>query len=127
MTDSNSELREFSRVPFKMVADLKVGDLDCPVANIRDLSMKGIFLECDVSLEKGAVCQVNLKLEGVEPPVEIMVQGEIQRIEKSGYGISFSQIQLESYEHLNHIVQLNAKNPHQSEDEIKSHLGLNPR
>jgi len=63
----------------------------------------------------------------VEPPIKIELHGQVQRVGAGGCGIKFVQIPLESYDHLNHIVQLNAKNPHQTEDEIKNHVGLNPR
>lgn len=127
MGDNNTESRAFSRVPFRMVVELKEGGKECPVAEIRDLSMNGIFLEGDFSLAQGASCEIKLRLEGVEPPIEINLKGEVQRVEDSGVGIQFKQIPLESYEHLNRIVQLNSQNPHQSEEEIKGHVGLNQR
>ncbi len=127
MEDKNSELREFSRVPFHIVAELKSGDLSLKGAPIRDISLSGIFLEGELPLEEGNDCEVSLTLEGVEPPIKFELQGQVVRVGSGGYGIKFVQIPLESYDHLNHIVQLNAKNPHQSEDEIKNHVGLNPR
>ncbi len=127
MGDKVTESRAFSRVPFRMLAELKEGGKECPVAEIRDLSMNGIFLEGDFSLAQGTACEVKLRLEGVEPPIQINLEGDVQRVEDSGVGIQFKQIPLESYEHLNRIVQLNSQNPNQSEDEIKGHVGLNQR
>ncbi len=127
MVNEQPESREFSRVPFRMVAELKTGDHELIDAGIRDVSMSGVFLECDLDIPEDADCEICLRLEGVEPPIEITLQGLVQRVVEGGIGIKFNQIPLESYEHLNHIVQLNSKNPNKSEDEIIKHIGLNPR
>ena len=114
------ETREFSRVPFHMVAQLRVQGTEYTVTNIRDVSMSGIFLEGEIDLELETHCEVILKLEGSDPSVQIEVSGLVQRVEEGGCGIRFTQIPLESYDHLNQIVQLNATNPSQSEKEILS-------
>lgn len=127
MSQENSEAREFSRVPFHIVAGVSSGNSEYKANRVRDISLKGIFLEGVTELAQGTLCTVQLKLEGVEPPIEMILEGEVSRKEDSGCGVHFTRIPLESFEHLQHIVQLNSTNPHKSEDEIKSHVGLNPR
>ncbi len=122
-----NETRQFSRVSFNVVAQLNANGAECDVSHIRNISMSGIFLEGEINLVEGTDCDVTLKLEGVEPAIEFNVAGVVSRVEARGCGIRFTQIPLESYEHLNRIVQLNSDDPSKSEEEIKGHLGLNSR
>lgn len=127
MTQDGAEAREFSRVPFHIVAGVTSGDTEHKANQVRDISLKGIFLEGVTTLETGTGCTVHLKLEGVEPPIEMALEGEVSRKDESGSGIHFTRIPLESFEHLQQIVQLNSTDPNKCEDEFKGHLGLNPR
>lgn len=52
MSYEKSESRQFSRVSFRMAAELKVGDHEFNNVGIKDISMSGIFLESNFEIEK---------------------------------------------------------------------------
>ncbi len=124
---SRQEGREFSRVPFQTSVCLKTGGQEYQASSTRDISMKGMFLVGVPPLTLGSECEVLLQLKGVEPPVEIRLHGKIQRLEETGCAVQFDQIPLESYEHLQNLVRLNAQDPSKLELEMGRHVGLNRR
>ncbi len=117
--------REFSRVPLKIKAALQTGDISYDSRKTRDLSMNGIFIDCEEEMDVSGDCMVTLSLEGVEPPVDFQVKGSISRCFGNGVAIEFSEIPLESYQHLQNLVMLNSKEgSKQIEQELSEHLGI---
>jgi hypothetical protein len=65
-----------------------------------------------------------LILDGQDPPVDIKVQGRVQRITVEGIALVFTEVSLEAYEHLHNLVLLNTDDTEKVEQEFKTHLGL---
>jgi len=53
-----------------------------------------------------------------------MTKGKIVRSTEDGIGVDFTEMDLDSYEHLRNLVLLNANDVARIEGEFKDHLGL---
>ena len=122
--NTTKEDREFSRVDINIVATIQARGKETLTTKVRDISMKGLFVEGKVDWPIGTECEIHLILEGRNPPVEINVKGKVQRITEKGMGMSFTEVGLEAYEHLHNLVMLNTDDPEKVEQELNNHLGL---
>ncbi|KMP11728.1 hypothetical protein UR09_02640 [Candidatus Nitromaritima sp. SCGC AAA799-A02] len=126
MTENQNE-REFTRVPLHLQVEIDFGGKKVKVKQTHDLSMKGVFVECDEIFEVGAECQVSMILAGSDQPIRVDIKGQVERSTEGGLGIEFTEIGLESYDHLQNLVRFNSHDSGQVEKEIKDHLGLKRR
>ena len=123
MTD-HANRRDFSRVETHIDVEVDCGDkIVC--GRLADVSMRGVRLICDETLLLQTECMVKLLLgDPKENPACIKAKGEIIRSTEDSISIEFAEIDLDSFEHLRNLVQLNASDVSQVEGEFKSHLGL---
>jgi len=115
--------REFTRVPIKIEIQIKVRDKVFLTDNTKDLSMKGVFLESDDELSLGEPCEVSIFLVGTDP-IEIHFKGKVGRAVKNGIGIEFTEMDLESYEHLQNLLRYRAADAEKIDKEVHNHVGL---
>jgi hypothetical protein len=111
MTESNKDDgREFTRVPIKVWVEVRTEDAVVKTHETHDLSMVGISLQHQgTTLPVGTLCDVSVFLEGVEPTIHVDMKGKIGRITDKDLCIEFSEVELESYEHLQNLVRYNSK------------------
>ena len=116
--------RNFSRVETHIDVELACGD-KIATGRLTDVSMQGVGLDCDEILPPQAECLVKLFLgEPRESSSCIEAKGNIVRSTDHGIGVVFTEIDLDSYDHLRNLVLLNASDITQIEGELKDHLGL---
>jgi hypothetical protein len=129
VSDKNQNNREFTRVPIIVEATLEFEGATINSINTQDLSMKGLFVQTDESLQEGSLCKISLSPSGQSDPLTLIMKGMVQRITEGGVGIKFTEIDLESYSHLKNLVMLNSATSHVDnvEREIVEHIGLNRR
>jgi len=127
MLPDEKDAREFSRVPVKVRVLVRSEGIDINSKRSIDLSMNGIFVECDEPLPLGTKCKLTLLLDGADPMIRAECGGVIRRITPEGMAIEFVELTLESYEHLQNLVRFNAPNLKAVENELKEHLGLMKR
>ena len=116
--------REFSRVETKVQANIQARGRAIVSRDTQDISMKGLFVNCEADWPIGTECEIHLLLEGQDPPVDISVKGRVQRVTEDGMGLLFTEVGLEAYEHLHNLVLLNTHELDKVEQEFKNHLGL---
>ena len=126
MADGFEHGREFTRVPLKLEAIVH-GPTGCVFSGpARDIAMSGLYVQGHCEIPEGSPCSIEIQLgENDGPRVE--ANGQIVRVEEEGAAVVFSEIQLDSVEHLRNIVLYNAPDPQQIENEFASHLGLKRR
>lgn len=124
---SEENQREFTRVPVHIQVEVAVGDVMVKAEKTHDISMKGVLVDCKETFEVGKECTVSLVLAGDEQPIRVVVKGKIERSNDDGLGIEFTEIGLDSYEHLQNLVRFNSHDSGLVEKEIKDHLGLKKR
>lgn len=80
-------------VSFRNKAELKANNLVKFRADVGNLGSSGIFIKTDEHINTGT--EVDLKVDfqpGAHPPIFIHATGRVVRIEKSGFAVSFTDI-----------------------------------
>jgi hypothetical protein len=118
------EKRIFTRVSFKMDAELIVGEQTHPVEEIRNLSIGGCLLQLKEVLEPGAECILIILMDQTNREVTVRVEGRIVRCTDHLAAIHFFRIDPDSLYHLQNIIRYNAADSDSVEQEIAKHPGI---
>jgi hypothetical protein len=90
MTDTNQ--REFTRVPSGMEVDLKFYE-GTEIAGLLDnISMRGLFLPSDHTMPEGSACDITIFLGGRGQGLALKMKGQVTRCTDGGIGIRFDEI-----------------------------------
>ena len=108
---TGDERRRSTRVFFHTIANLHFSDADFTSCETMDLSIKGVFVLGLSGRPIGDRCAVQLQLSGSSTQLLLAMQGEVVRVEAKGTAIKFSEIDLDSFNHLKNIVYYNSENP----------------
>lgn len=127
--DKNINNREFTRVPIKIEGEITLGESNVVSGWVRNVNMKGLFLDCDKQLAVGTDCNVALFLDGPNIQPCIKARSNIVRVEDDGMAIEFTEILgAESFNHLRNLVLYNSSTETERvEQELRDHLGLKRR
>ncbi|PIQ99112.1 MAG: hypothetical protein COV66_14615 [Nitrospinae bacterium CG11_big_fil_rev_8_21_14_0_20_45_15] len=118
-----AEDREFTRVPIQIEVHLSSDKGIVKTLKTKDLSLKGVFVEADEQWPESTECDVSLTLQAAEPVV-MEFKGKVERSLKTGMGIEFLEMGLESYEHLQQLLRYNSTETDKIDSEIRTHVGL---
>lgn len=130
MTDESSveaggcDKREFTRTTVQIMAEVTVPDRDTVSGPVKDISMSGLLLYANEPLPGGTTCQVAVFLEGGEDPLRLEMEGEVMRAGSGGMAVEFRSIEMDSVDHLHHLILYNASNTDTVEHEFEEHVGL---
>lgn len=116
--------REFTRVPPRLEAMVITENYHISRCETRDISMHGVFVLTDDVLPEDTKCNITLELAGSANDVKLSLVGTVIRNNDNGMAIEFDEIDLDSFEHLQHIVLLNADDPEAVRNEFDKHVGL---
>lgn len=123
----DADSREFTRVPIKMEVTVTAEGKSVMSRDVKDVSMNGIYLFSEQKLSEGSDCDIIMLIGEPGSQLEVDLKGKVERVTANGMAVSFTEIGLESYEHLHNLVLYNSRNVTQVEDEFKHHLGLKRR
>lgn len=112
--------RQFSRVNFHTEARIYLQDKEFSV-EVLDISLKGALVRSNKPVEVAAGAQASLQMRLDEMGTLIRMDGPIVRSEQGIFGISCSEIDLDSITHLRRLVELNLGDEALLEREL-SHL-----
>ncbi len=84
---------------------------------LRDISINGLFAETEEKVKIGQPCEVVILL-GPSEDQTVRIEGQVSRLETSGFAINFKGIDPGSYTHLRNIVLYNAGEPEKVEAEL---------
>ena len=118
------EKRRFSRIPFKMHAELTVDNVTYPVHEINNLSIGGASFPVRADFEADTACQAKIFLEGRSSELSIEVSGKVVRCSPEAVAVQFTRIDPDSLFHLQNVIRYNAPDPEVIEKEIQKHPGL---
>lgn len=110
--------RRFSRVPFKTEVEVLFERRRLAAKNLKDISLKGLYVVAPERPPVGEICQVKVKLTGAEPPVELIFTGEVVRHGPDGFAIVVTETDLESFAHLRKLLSYNLADPEKIEAEL---------
>lgn len=122
--------REFTRVPVKVTVELENGSAVIASSRSRDLSLNGLFVECDPPAEglpAGLECRVVITLGGGDEEL-IRARAQVVRVDAEGIALRFLDLAgPQSLVHLQNLVRYNAGELDDVEAELRRHVGLRPR
>ena len=121
MTDEN---RRFSRVRFKVNAEITADNIVYHCKEISNLSVGGCLLPITVELVPGTPCQIKIFLEGTAEELKVRIEGEIVRADSGAIAVKFTRIDPDSLFHLQNIIRYNSPDADMVEGEINKHPGL---
>lgn len=101
------EQRKFIRVPFKTEASYAIAG-EAYTAKIEDISLHGAYL-LPISPfipHMGLKMQVKISLIGSSSKLSLQLDARVVRIDEHGFGVTFQEIDLDSFIHLKNIVTL---------------------
>jgi hypothetical protein len=115
--------REFSRVPGAFRLTVRSESNEITPDHTTDLSMNGLFAVADRSFPVGTLCEIIVYLGSAEPE-QIVVRGRVARVAEHGFAVTFDEIDVASYDHLQKLIRYNAPDVSRIEREFHQHLGL---
>ncbi|MBW1721853.1 MAG: PilZ domain-containing protein [Deltaproteobacteria bacterium] len=115
------EKRRFTRIPFRVKAELAADGKVYGTDTIKNLSVGGCLLPLKEKLEPGTRCRVKIFLTGTNQETAVRVEGRILRSDSTGTAVRFTHIDPDSLFHLKGIVRFNAPDPEAVEEEINRH------
>ncbi len=90
-----------------------------------DISMSGIRLSTREAIPPAETpCQVTIVLGGSENPVIIEAKGKMVRSQEGSLAVEFTELDLDSYHHLQQLIVNNADDPERAEQEFAAHWGI---
>ena len=104
-----SNRREFTRISVHIEAEVTSNETSTVTGNVRNVSMNGLFLECQAAVSIGTPCLVIVRLgDGREAP-RIQIGGTVERTQVDGIAVAFTEVLgLDSYDHLRNVMRFNA-------------------
>jgi hypothetical protein len=123
------EQREFLRVPFATKVEFRIGERLYSSNRSINVSMRGVCVSFDGNgPAQGSSCAVRIHLEAGPAQEIIEARGWVVRSEAGTIAAEFTEIDLESYYHLQRLIVQNADDPDRAEKELCAHWGiLRPR
>jgi hypothetical protein len=120
----SGEKRRFTRIPFKVMADIRIAGRGISVDGIRNLSVGGCLVSLNEPFETGTACQMDIWMTGSSSDLKVSVDGEIVRGDPLDTAIKFTRIDPDSLYHLRNIIRYNSSDSDKVEDELNTHPGL---
>ncbi len=129
MDSRSQEQREFLRVPFATEVEIRTGDCSYSSKNAINVSLRGLcFSVKGTRPAQGSTCSVKIYLGAGAAREVIEAKGWVVRSDEGTVAIEYTEIDLESYYHLQRLIIQNADDPEQAEKEFCAHWGiLRPR
>ena len=125
MSSQATEKRGFSRVPFNTEVEVRAQGRSIQSQEGINISMSGIRMSTrEVVPPEEAPCQVTINLGGQDKPVLINAKGKMVRYGAGSLAVEFTQIDPESYHHLQQLIVNNADDSERAEREFFAHWGI---
>jgi hypothetical protein len=125
MTKPENEKREFVRVPFRMGTTIRISDRTIWSGNTLDISMNGLRVATTEPVPpEGTLCEVEIVLAEAPEPVIIEARGSVVRSTPGTLAVHFSEVDVDSYEHLRQLILNNSEDPERAEKEFGAHWGI---
>ncbi len=120
----SDEKRRFTRVQFRVQAEITANDIKYTTDQIRNLSIGGCLLPIKADFSVGSECMLKILMSGASSELTLEVEGEVIRCDQEMVAIKFTGIDPDSLLHLHNIVLYNSSDAQSIEDEIQRHPGL---
>jgi len=109
-------MRACTRVMFSTRAEVDVNGKTID-GIVQDISMGGLLLHTDASVDVGDACEARIFL-GDDDPMVMHALGFVARCDTQGFAVSFSGFYCDSESHLRQVVLMNADSKRDVEAEM---------
>jgi hypothetical protein len=117
----SGERRDFSRVPFRVAVTLTSDHATVMCADVRDVSLSGLYAIASARLPPGSLCDVEIVLGGAESEARLRIKGRVARVDIGGLAVQFLEMGFDTFYHLRNLVLYNCGDQGNIEDEFKAH------
>lgn len=104
------EKRRFSRVPFRMQAEIDTGE-EKFTGKVKDISLKGAFILSQPTAPPEKQVSISIHLTGTSAKLVITINGKVIRNDAEGFAVYFDAVDLDSFILLKNIVDYNSADP----------------
>ncbi len=115
--------RQYSRSKVAIAATLTPKNGKAFAVEVVDLSMSGIFVHTDQTLEPDSQCQVSILLGHYQHELPILADAVVVRSIDDGIALRFESVKLESFTSMQHVIVEHADDPKQAAVECSAHGG----
>ncbi|MDH5648662.1 MAG: PilZ domain-containing protein [Gammaproteobacteria bacterium] len=92
------EQRELKRKPVALSVTLGTEDKDARPCKVRDLSLNGVFVECDqTNLSKDNSVELSIAIGKGKQEIRHRVPARVTRISKDGAALSFRKVDMDTF------------------------------
>ncbi len=126
MSMESNDRRRFIRIPFKTEVRIEAKEAVIRYNGEIDISMSGLRAPCQGSLPEAATCRATIMLSAVLNDAVIRAEGRVIRSEPESIALEFTELDLDSYNHLRQLILNNAPDPERAEQEFDAHWGIKP-
>ncbi len=117
--------RDFLRIPFATQVTIRSGDLLIRSEAGINVSMSGLRISTgETAPSAGSLCSVRILLGAHDNRVAIEAKGKIVRSAPGSLAVEFTELDLDSYHHLQQLIINNAEDPEKAEREFVAHWGI---
>ena len=103
----------------RITARMSVPDRAVRVCPVRDVGLGGVYVAADGFLRRGDACALELCLSASPKSPKVEVSGRVVRVEPGrGTAIEFTQMSLESFDHLDRLVSAHVPDPPKADSEL---------
>ncbi len=131
MGNQHQDRRGFTRIPFHTEVEVRAGGSIARSKDGFDVSMSGLSLAVEsldaAAFAPGVPCEIRILLSASADQVPIEARGVIIRSAPGDLAVEFSELDLDSYQHLRLLILNNTAEPEKAEREFASHWGIKPR
>lgn len=115
---THEERRKNTRVLFHTTASVCFDGEICEQLTIRNLSLKGMYIDGITNHSAGERCEIQLFLSGAGSELKLSMKGEVVRVDTGGMVVHFSELDIDTFFHLKNIIYYNAADPDQLVDDL---------
>ncbi|MBN2123393.1 MAG: PilZ domain-containing protein [Deltaproteobacteria bacterium] len=115
------ERRRYTRIPFRVEAEVKIKEILYKVETLENLSIGGCLLPLRQEIQTGTPCEITILLVGTNPQTHVKVEGHVLRADTDNVAIRFTHIDPDSLLHLKSIIRYNAPDTDAVEKEMMKH------
>jgi hypothetical protein len=129
MPNGLNDRRGFLRRPFKTEVTIESGGLLIRSDSEVNVSMSGLSMPFagGAAPEHGAPCSASITLKAFENRILIEAKGKIIRSDRRNLAVEFTELDVDSYNHLRQLILNNSEDPERAEAEFSAHWGIRPR
>ncbi len=122
MVRQTSDRRNFTRISFNTEVEIRTDNGVIRSKEGVNVCLNGLHLSTDEILSPGTACRVSITLLASEDRLSIEAAGTVVRSVPGNLAVTFTEIDLDSYQHLRLLILNNAEQAEKAEEEFRSYL-----